>query len=43
MKHYWGVYDQNTIVCNVLVDDLTSDAAIIASNELNNDLYKLIR
>ena len=34
IKHCWGVYEQNSIVNNVSVDDWTAELAIIASNEI---------
>ena len=32
MKHRWGVYEQNSIVNSVRVDDSTDELAIIANN-----------
>ena len=33
IKHCWGVYEQNSIVNSVHVDDWTVELAIIASND----------
>ena len=32
VKHCWGVYEQNSTVNSVLVDDWKAEVAIIASN-----------
>ena len=38
VKHCWGVYEQNSIVNNVCVDDWTAESVIIASNAKWNEL-----
>ena len=35
IKHWWGVYKQNSVVNGVCVDDWTAELAIIASNGLS--------
>ena len=35
-KHYWGIYEQNSIVNRVRVDDWTDEWTIIASNVLSH-------
>ena len=42
IKHCWGVYEQNSIVNTVHVDDWTGEWAIIASNEYRNSAISII-
>ena len=42
IKHCWGVYEQNSIVNSVRVDDWTAELAIIGSNEIGVSLLAMI-